>query len=540
MAQLATVNPLNQFFALDGSPLNNGKLYFGDINTDPEQNPVQMYWDAAGLVPALQPIRTTSGYPSRSGSPAILYCAVEYSLRVRQSNDVQVFYVPKIGSLGVQAFTQFQPTTVTPSFVSVDTFTVTGDQTADFQAGRRAQFEVTAGTVYGTITSSVYTSLTTVVMDMDGASVLDAGLETVNLSILTPQNTALPAPFDNDPAGLQTYVGTTTSNDIINGSFAVDHDVTRPTADNAFILDGWRLLLGAATAAVPVVETTDIPVGAAYALKLTVGAGNNNKFGAWSTIDNRDTLKYRGTVASLTVPLKATAGLVDGTGKIRIGIAEWTGTANDTLTDPISAWGAEGTNPTLAAGWAFLNTPAAISVTTAYVNYSVENITVGATANNLAVFVWSDDTTNTTTTDILRIGAGVTMVQSANAPAPRISSYEEELAKCECYTAQTFPRGVAPAQGAGVTGTLVHVSSGGAAGTQAEQFRFSHRLLGVTFTSTTYNPTTAAATWRDTTGAADVSVAITQTVEWGTFIAVTGSPAAGNILKIHVRVTARI
>lgn len=192
MAQLATINPLNQFFALNGSPLNNGKLYFGEINKDPGQYPVQMYWDEAGLVPALQPIRTTSGYPSRSGSPAILYCAVQYSLLVSQSNDVVVFYLPKAGSRSLQEFGEWPPTDVTPSFASVNTFTMTGDQTGDFQPNRRARFEVTAGTVYGRIVSAVYGALTTVTMDMDGASVLDAGLSTVDLSILTATNPAIP------------------------------------------------------------------------------------------------------------------------------------------------------------------------------------------------------------------------------------------------------------------------------------------------------------------------------------------------------------
>jgi hypothetical protein len=192
MAQIATINPLNQFFALNGSPLNNGKLYFGEINQDPEQYPVQMYWDSAGLVPALQPIRTTSGYPSRSGSPAILYCAEEYSLRVCQSNDVQVFYLARAGSASLQTFGQWAPSNVTPSYVSANSFTLTGDQTADFQVGRRARFAVTAGAVYGTISASVYGALTTITMIMDGASVLDAGLSSVDLSILTPVNDALP------------------------------------------------------------------------------------------------------------------------------------------------------------------------------------------------------------------------------------------------------------------------------------------------------------------------------------------------------------
>ena len=43
---------------------------------------------------------------------------------------------------------------------------------------------------------------------------------------------------------------------------------------------------------------------------------------------------------SIRVPLKATAGLTNGTGKIRIGIMRWTSTADSISADPISAWNA--------------------------------------------------------------------------------------------------------------------------------------------------------------------------------------------------------
>lgn len=99
MANVATITPLNQFFDTNGSPLNSGYLYFGSPNQDPEQFPVQMFWDAAGTVPALQPIRTISGYPSRAGSPAIVYGPDSYSLRVRNSASVQVLYAPELGGL---------------------------------------------------------------------------------------------------------------------------------------------------------------------------------------------------------------------------------------------------------------------------------------------------------------------------------------------------------------------------------------------------------------------------------------------------------
>lgn len=191
MAQVATITPLNQYFSLNGSPLNNGKLYFGEVNKDPEQFPVTVYWDEAGTVPALQPIRTTSGYPSRNGSPAILYVDDIYSMRVRQSNDVQVYYIASTGTPPPIEPTPFVDTDLVPSYASANSFTLTGDQTAAFQPGRRAQMTLGSGFVYGTITAAVYGALTTVTLAMDSTP-LDASLSAVALSFFTVTPNALP------------------------------------------------------------------------------------------------------------------------------------------------------------------------------------------------------------------------------------------------------------------------------------------------------------------------------------------------------------
>ncbi|MES2241864.1 MAG: hypothetical protein V4639_03235 [Pseudomonadota bacterium] len=240
-------------------------------------------------------------------------------------------------------------------------------------------------------------------------------------------------------------------NYVINGSFAVAQTAIG-TTDNSYTVDGWRLLLGAANAAVPTQDTADVPVGAGYALKLTVGSGNNNKFAVFCPIENTDMADLKGGVCSLRVPLKATAGLTDGAGKIRIGILQWTGTADAISANPISAWGAEGTNPTLAAGWAFANVPAAVAVTTSWADYTAENVAISASATNLAVLIWSDDKTNTQTTDILRIGGYVVLASGAVAPPKAVAKYIDELTTCQRYVRSTFPRGTVPAQNVGSTG----------------------------------------------------------------------------------------
>ena len=84
--------PYQQFYDLNGGPLNNGYLYIGTPNQNPETSPVTVYWDFARTIPAAQPIRTVNGYPSLNGRAANLFIANQYSLTVRNSRHAQVFY----------------------------------------------------------------------------------------------------------------------------------------------------------------------------------------------------------------------------------------------------------------------------------------------------------------------------------------------------------------------------------------------------------------------------------------------------------------
>lgn len=72
-----------------------------------------------------------------------------------------------------------------PTYINATSFSVLTDKTGTFTVGRRIQASITAGTVYGTISSSVLTSLTTVTVVLDSGS-LDSGLSVVNVSLLDP------------------------------------------------------------------------------------------------------------------------------------------------------------------------------------------------------------------------------------------------------------------------------------------------------------------------------------------------------------------
>lgn len=80
---LAAGIPVIPYFDLDGSPLDEGYLWFGVENLNPETNPITVYWDLAGTIPAAQPIRTLNGYPVNNGAPAAVFVPTAYSLTTR-------------------------------------------------------------------------------------------------------------------------------------------------------------------------------------------------------------------------------------------------------------------------------------------------------------------------------------------------------------------------------------------------------------------------------------------------------------------------
>lgn len=95
MTAQAIPNPLPIFPGADGQPLSSGYVYFGEANQDPEQYPVTVYWDQALTLVATQPLRTSAGYIHRNGAPAMVWLDGNCSIRVRDAQNRQVFYIPE-------------------------------------------------------------------------------------------------------------------------------------------------------------------------------------------------------------------------------------------------------------------------------------------------------------------------------------------------------------------------------------------------------------------------------------------------------------
>ena len=75
----------------DGQPLENGYIWIGAANLNPQVNPITVFWDSALTIPAALPIRTLNGYPVYQGSPSRFYVASDYSIQVLDSKGSLVY-----------------------------------------------------------------------------------------------------------------------------------------------------------------------------------------------------------------------------------------------------------------------------------------------------------------------------------------------------------------------------------------------------------------------------------------------------------------
>lgn len=92
MPALKVELPFPIFSDIDGNPLEDGYVYIGGANLNPESNPIQTYWDSSLSIPIAQPIRTVGGYASRNGAPGKIYVdAANFSITVRNKNKTLIW-----------------------------------------------------------------------------------------------------------------------------------------------------------------------------------------------------------------------------------------------------------------------------------------------------------------------------------------------------------------------------------------------------------------------------------------------------------------
>jgi hypothetical protein len=91
MSALSVEPPFPAFAGADGQPLDDGYIWIGTVNLNPITNPIVAYWDSALTITAVQPIRTSGGYPVYQGTPSRIYTASDYSIQVQNKNGTVVY-----------------------------------------------------------------------------------------------------------------------------------------------------------------------------------------------------------------------------------------------------------------------------------------------------------------------------------------------------------------------------------------------------------------------------------------------------------------
>ena len=223
-------------------------------------------------------------------------------------------------------------------------------------------------------------------------------------------------------------------NHLINGAFAVAQRGTSFTSsssannDDTYVLDRWYILSDGNDIIDVSQETTTIPTNGKYAIALDVETANK-KFGIAQIIEGKDCVGLIGD--TITFSFKAKVSDTSKLDNVKAAIVSWSGTEDSVTSDIISAWGNEGTNPTLIANATYENTPANLSLTTSYATYSVSANIDTSGANNIIVFIWSD-VTDTTAGHFLYVTD--CQLERGNTTTPfEHRSFGDELLRCQRY-----------------------------------------------------------------------------------------------------------
>lgn len=269
---MAKLGPIfNDAQLINGIPANGAKLFTYVAGSSTK---LATYTDAGGLTAQSNPILLNSrGEPAQ---PIWLTEGLSYKFVFAPSTDSDppvspIRTIDNITGINDASLTidQWVDSALVPTYVSATSFTVPGDQTSIFTNKRRIKSLVTAGTAYSTVVSSVFGALTTVTVVNDSTP-LDSGLSSVQLGLITPNNTSLPSVIESTRA---TVSATATTTPLWASTAQVQDWTGTPTITalpNAPMAGAWRMVYPAVGTIFTDNATIDVQGDANY----TVQAGD--------------------------------------------------------------------------------------------------------------------------------------------------------------------------------------------------------------------------------------------------------------------------
>ncbi|MES2845649.1 MAG: hypothetical protein V4747_11520 [Pseudomonadota bacterium] len=226
-------------------------------------------------------------------------------------------------------------------------------------------------------------------------------------------------------------------NRLINGAMVIAQRGTSFTSattpannDDAYTLDRWYILSDGNDVVDVTQETSVVPTNGYRAIALDVETVNK-KFGIAQIIEQANCIGMIG--GEVTLSFKAKVSATTKLDNVKAAIIAWSGTADTVTSDIISAWGAEGTAPTLIADATYENTPANLGLTTSYATYRVTATVDTASTKNIIVMIWSD-VTDTTLGDFLYITDVQLEVGTVVTPVFEHLRVAQDLINCQRYT----------------------------------------------------------------------------------------------------------
>ena len=188
--------PKPAFFDAAGAPDNTYKLFTYIAGSNTKQN---TYTSSTGAVANSNPIilNTLGMTPNEFWFTA----SALYKVVLAPSTDTDppsspIWTIDNLRGINDPVATVTQDEWVqygaAVTYVSATSFTVAGNATTTFQIGRRVKTTNTGGTVYSTITNSVFGALTTVTVVND-SGVLDSGLSVAYYGLLSVTNPSVPS-----------------------------------------------------------------------------------------------------------------------------------------------------------------------------------------------------------------------------------------------------------------------------------------------------------------------------------------------------------
>jgi hypothetical protein len=274
-------------------------------------------------------------------------------------------------------------------------------------------------------------------------------------------------------------------NRLINGDMRVAQRgtsfVSGANNDDTYNLDRWTLLSDG-NDIVDVTQANVAPSGGLFSIGLDVET-INKKFGIIQIIEQSNIVGMLNQSVTLSFSARTSGTSI---ANLKAVILAWNSTANTVTSDVVSAWGADGITPTFAANWTAENTPQNLSPSNTWTNYSITATLDTASTNNVAVFIWCDDTT-TTLGDFLYITDVQLEVGALATPFERKNN-STVLQECQRYYENSgFPTQAVPT---GVTGQGAWIPAASAYTLCSEpQFRTTKRAAP---SVTIYNTNTSA------------------------------------------------